>query len=58
MALLGGSRYGMYRRPPPLHDLEDVAMASLQIDSGLVGGLQIRMGLYKRHVRRNCLHPA
>jgi hypothetical protein len=30
----------------------------LQIDSGLVGGLQIRMGLYKRHVRRNCLHPA
>ena len=31
---------------------------TLQIDSGFTGGLQIRMDLYKRHVRRKWLHPA
>ena len=44
-----------------MNDRKDVTSTSsgtLQIDSGFIGGLQIRMGLYKRHVRRNCLHPA
>ena len=40
---------------PAAESAEEVA---LQIDSGFTAGLQIRMGLYKRHVRRNRLHPA